>query len=144
MNNLLSFITLVLCLTVVAIPDSTAQLKHLKNKLSSKKHDLTQGDRASVLKVMNEEAYYAFKDVQKQLKRLEKALKDGNAKNSRDQMSYVRKNLDLIIEKAPKFTLLPEEERYKACKKLYEETYGKIVEKAEEVKTDHKKKKKKS
>lgn len=139
MNNLLSSLILFCCLTIVAIPDSTAQLKHLKNKLSTKKHDLTRGDRASILKVKNEDAYYKFKEVQKQFKRLDKALKDGNAKNARDQMSYIRKNLDFIAEKAPKFSLLPEEERYAASKKVYEETYGKLIEKVEEVKPDKQK-----
>ncbi len=142
MNNLLSFLLVSLFLTMIAIPNSNAQLKHLKNKIGTKRNDLTPNNRAGVLKLMNEEAHYAFKDAEKQLKRLEKALKDGNAKNARHQMSYVRKNLDMIIEKAPKFSILPEEKRYDACKKLYEETYGKIVEAVEEAKTEQKAKRK--
>ena len=142
MNNLISFLIISLCLTVVAIPSSNAQLKHLKNKIGTKKNDLTPSNRAGVLKLMNEEAHYAFKDAEKQLKRLEKALKDGNAKNARHQMDYVRKNLDTVIEKAPKFSVVPEEKRYDACKKLYEETYGKIVEAVDDAKAEQKAKRK--
>ena len=143
MNNFLSFLLVSLFLTVLVIPNANAQFKHLKNKISTKKNDLTPSNRAGALKLMNEEAHYAFKDVQKQLKRLEKALKDGNAKNARDQMSYVRRNLNTVIEKAPKFSVVPEEKRYDACKKLYEETYGKIVEAVDEVKAEQKEKKNK-
>jgi len=142
MNNFLSFLLVPLFLTIIAIPNTNAQFKHLKNKIGTKKNDLTPDNRAGVLKLMNEEAHYAFKDAQKQLKRLEKALKDGNAKNARDQMSYVRRNLNTVIEKAPKFSVVPEEKRYDACKKLYEETYGKIVEAVDEAKTEQKEKRK--
>lgn len=126
MNKLMSSLLLIAGLLVVAIPESTAQLKHLKNKIGTKKNDLSPSNRAGVLKLMNEDAHYAFKDAQKQLKRMEKALKDGNVKNAKDQMSYVRKNLDIVIEKAPKFSIIPEEKRYEAGKKMYEETYKKI------------------
>lgn len=143
MNNFLSFLLVPLFLTMIAIPNTNAQFKHLKNKIGTKKNDLTPDNRAGVLKLMNEEAHYAFKDAQKQLKRLEKALKDGNAKNARDQMSYVRRNLNTVIAKAPKFSVVPEEKRYDACKKLYEETYGKIVEAVDEAKTEQKEKRKK-
>ena len=39
-------------------------------------------------------------------------------------------------QKAPKFSVAPEEKRYEACKKLYEETYGKIVEAVDEAKAE--------
>lgn len=144
MNNLKSFLLLIFCLLFIAIPESNAQFKHLKNKLRTSKNDATPESRSDVLRLMNQEAHYAFKDVEKQLKRLEKALKDGNAKNARDQMSYVRKNLDVVIAKAPKFSVLPEEERLAACKKIYEETYGKIIEVVDTAVEEQKEKKKKN
>ncbi|MFK7983708.1 MAG: LytR/AlgR family response regulator transcription factor [Saprospiraceae bacterium] len=86
MNNFLSFSFVALFLTIIAIPNTNAQFKHLKNKIGTKKNDLTPDNRAGVLKLMNEEAHYAFKDAQKQLKRLEKALKDGK----KGEINYTR------------------------------------------------------